>query len=476
MGKRVATTRIYQKETWPLYNEGTGPLYKERKQPAMKTGIDRIAERAREEKNKQFSSLMHHINAELLWDNLNKIPKQSGVGVDKQNVEQAKRQFSTWSKEMIAQIHRRGYKPPPTKRVYIPKMGKTEKRPIAMPTTKDKALQKATVEVLSAIYEQDFLNCSFGGRPRRNAHQAIASLHNATSIKKVSWVFEADLENFFGSIDHEWVENFLKHRVTDPRIVTLIKRWLKAGVMEERQYQEITEGTPQGGPISVLISNIYLHYALDLWIEKVVKKHMKGEIHYIRYLDDFIVCFQYYADAVKFQKALPRRLAKFSLKLAAAKTRLIKFGRFAEKSSKEQGRKLQTLYFLGFTLYCTRNRKGRFKVGMKTEKKRLHRSHVKVKTLLREIRHHRLREQAQAINRILRGHYQYYGVGGNIDSLYRLYCYTIKCWRKYLSSRSQKGKLNWKKYNGILGMFPIQKPKLSFPYTKLVQLGNTVNL
>ena len=437
----------------------------------MRTGIDRIAEKARKEKTFVFTSLTHHITPELLGESLYKIPISSGTGVDGESVQEAKEGFDKWSAEMITAVHRRGYRPPPTRRTYIPKIGKKEMRPIAMPTTKDKVLQKATVKVLNAIYEQDFLKCSFGGREKRSAHQALATLHTAISTRKVRWVYEADLKNFFGSLNHEWVKRFISHRVQDPRIITLINRWLKAGVMEEGEYQQTREGTPQGGPISVLISNVYLHYVLDLWIEKAIKPRMKGEMYYYRYLDDFVIGFQYHADAARFQQVIEKRLEKFSLELELSKTRLVEFGRFAEKSAKAKGKKLKTIYFLGFTLYCTKNRNSGYKLGMKTEKKRLRRSYAKMKLLLRKIRHRKLQEQKAEIEKMLRGHYRYYGVGGNISALYALYRHTIKYWRKSLSSRSQKGKLNWSKYKKILEKFPPIKPRLFLPYSEITKLG-----
>ena len=435
----------------------------------METNIDRIAAKARKESKACFTSLAHHITKELLWENLNKIPKQTGVGIDEQNVQSAKLQFNKWSTEMIQAVHRRGYKPLPARRVYIPKPGKTQKRPIAVPTVADRALQRATAQILNAIYEQDFLNCSFGGRPHKSAHQALATLQGVIMNKKVNWIYEVDLKNYFGSLNHKVVERFIKHRVKDPRILTLIRRWLKAGVMEEGKYQPTEEGASQGGPISVLISNIYLHYVLDLWIEKVVKRHMTGEVYYLRYIDDFVVCFQYQSDATRFQKALTKRLAKFFLEAEPDKTRLIEFGRSA--GHKGQTKKMQTLYFLGFTMYCTKSRTGKFKLGRKTEKTRLRRSHAKMKALIKQLRHFSVKDQEKTINRALIGHYQYYGIGGNIASLYRLYCFVVREWKRSLSLRSQKGKVNWEKYKRMLERYPLKKPKIVLPYRKMTELA-----
>ncbi|WP_245001205.1 group II intron reverse transcriptase/maturase [Caldalkalibacillus thermarum] len=396
------------------------------------------------------------------------IPKQSAPGIDGITQEEASKDFANWSAEMLRAVHRKGYKPPAVNRVWIPKPGKAEKRPLGVPCIADRALQRSTAEVLNAIYEQDFLDCSFGGRPGRGQHHALATLNEIINGKKVSWVLEADLKHFFGSLDHQWMMTFVEHRIGDPRIVRLIQRWLKAGVMEDGEFYASKEGTPQGGSISVLLSNIYLHYVLDLWFEKAVKPRLKGEAYLIRYIDDFIVCFQYRADANRFHEALKKRLHKFKLELEPDKTRLIEFGRFASRQAKAEGKKKpETLYFLGFTHFCTRNRKGNFMVGRKTEKKRLRRSIGKIQTTLRLIRHWPIPEQVEKINQMLRGHYNYYGMAGNLKSLYKVYQATDKYWHKMLCSRSRKGYVTWERYAQIKSWFPIVRPRISIPYKEL---------
>ena len=318
--------------------------------------------------------------------------------------------------------HRQGYKAPNIRRVYIPKPGKTEKRPLGVPTVSNRALQRSTAEVLSAIYEQDFLPCSFGGRPRLSAHHALATLNEVIAGGKIGWVLEADLKNFFGSLDHDWVLRFVEHRVGDPRLINLIRRWLKAGVLEDGVVYPNDEGTPQGGSISVLLSNLYLHHALDLWFERVVKCRLRGETHLVRYIDDFVICFQYRSDALRVQDALRLRLGKFGLTLEPTKTKLVEFGRFAQRHAGNHGRnRPETIYFLGLTLYCTRNQKGNFRVGMRTEKSRLRRSLLSLQELMRQIRHYRIGDQVSEINAVLRGHYAYYGVAGNIRALFKVY-------------------------------------------------------
>jgi len=435
----------------------------------MKTGVGKIADKARVDKKCVFTSLAHHITSESLKESLNKTKPSTSTGIDGQDVDTAKETFATWSHAMLKAMHNKGYRPPPTRRVYIPKPGKDEKRPISIPTIQDRCLQKSVSDVLTAIYEQDFLDCSFGGRPNRSAHIAIVKLQDAIRTKRVNWVFEADLKNFFGSLNQDWVERFLRHRVGDPRILCLIRRWLKAGVMEENQYLQTEKGTAQGGPISVLISNIYLHYVLDLWIEKIVKPRMKGYVYYVRYLDDFVLCFEHKSDAERCQNVLSKRLNKFSLDLEPSKTRLFEFGRYASKRDKQK--KGETFNFLGFTFFCTKTRRGKFKVGMKTDKTRLNRSCVKMKEILRRIRHIPIKEQAKAINLRLRGHYLYYGVGGNSYCIDHFYNFTLRYWRKALSSRSQNGKVNWDKFHKILENFPLCQPKLALPYELMPRLA-----
>jgi group II intron reverse transcriptase/maturase len=381
-------------------------------------------------------------------------------------VKAAKETFDQWIDEMLTSIHRKSYKAPPVRRVWIPKPGKAEKRPIGVPCVADRALQRSVAQVLNAIYEQDFLNCSFGGRPGRGQHNALITMNKIIVGNKVSWVLEADLKNFFGSLDHGWLLRFIEHRVGDPRIISLITRWLKAGIMEDGEYAESEVGTPQGGSISVLLSNLYLHYVLDLWFEKAIKPRLKGECYLIRYIDDFIVCYQHKDDAERFVNVLGKRLEKFSLTLEPNKTRLIEFGRFAVQNAKAQGGKPETLYFLGFTHFCTTSRKGRFMVGRRTEKSRLKRSISKLQDKMREIRHLKVGEQVGKINQMLRGHYNYYGIGGNYQSLDKVYYITKLFLKKMLSSRSWKGKVTWELFKRIMDKYPILRPFIKIPYTK----------
>jgi group II intron reverse transcriptase/maturase len=438
----------------------------------MTTELERIAAKARCEPKLCFTSLAHHISKDRIWESLCRIPNRSAPGCDGQTVSAAKEEFEIWVEPMLQSVHRQGYHPPPIRRVYIPKPGKQEKRPLGVPTVSDRALQRSTAQVLSAIYEQNFLSCSFGGRPQKGAHHALATLNEVIAGKKVSWVLEADIKNFFGSLDHGWLLRFEEHRVGDPRIISLIRRWLKAGILEDGELRPNEEGTPQGGSISVLLSNLYLHYVLDVWFEHAVKPRLGGEAYLVRYIDDFVLCFQYREDAVRVQEVLRKRLKKFKLTLEPTKTKLVEFGRFAQRDAKRRGRRRpETLYFLGFTLYCTTNRRGNFKVGMRTEKTRLCRSMASLRELMRRMRHLPLREQMFNLNRVLRGLYGYYGVAGNFHALQKVYRFVEHYWRRMLCSRSRSGKIPWQIFHQIKERYPLQRPKLVLPYARLQQLA-----
>ena len=284
------------------------------------------------------------------------IPNRSAPGVDGQGVSEAKESFEGWVGVMLQSIHRKGYRAPDIRRVYIPKPGKQEKRPLGVPTVSDRALQRSTSQVLSAVYEQDFLPCSFGGRPGLGAHHALATLTEVIAGSKVGWVLEADLKNFFGSLDHDWLLQFVRHRIGDPRLISLIGRWLKAGVLEDGVVTPSETGTPQGGSISVLLSNVYLHYGLDLWFERVAKPRLRGEAYLVLYIDDFVVCFQYREDALRLEDALRNRLGRFGLTLEPTKTKLVEFGRSRSDTradTAESARKPSTSWALRSTARAT---------------------------------------------------------------------------------------------------------------------------
>ncbi|HBW35570.1 reverse transcriptase domain-containing protein [Desulfosporosinus sp. BICA1-9] len=307
----------------------------------MNIKLERIAERARKETDLKFTSLAHHISKELIWESLARISKYTAPGVDHEAVEGAQKSFNLWFEELMKSIHLKSYIPPTG---------------VGVPRVVDVVLQYSTTEVLSAIYEQDFLNYSFGGRPGRGLHNALATLNEIIAGEKVSWVLEASFKDFFGSLENQWMMGFVQRRVRDPRIISMIRGWLKAGVMKAGKIQASEIGTTQGDSIRVLLSNVYLHYVLDQWFETLVKPGLKGEAYLIRYIDDFIVCFQYRSEATRFHEALEKRLEEFSLSLEPNKTNLVEFGRFPTKHFKDQVKRVDKIYYYGFTNYGTQAR------------------------------------------------------------------------------------------------------------------------
>ena len=369
--------------------------------------------------------------------------------------------------DLSHRLKRGAYRAKPVRRVYIPKADGRQ-RPLGVTALEDKLVQRATVEVLNAIYETDFLGFSYGFRPGRSQHKALDALYCGLDERRVNWVLDLDVRSFFGSLSHEWMLRFVEHRVGDQRLISLIRRWLKAGVFENGEVHPSEEGTPQGGSVSVLLSNVYLHYVLDLWFERVVKPRLRGEACMVRYIDDFVLCFQFRSDALRAQEALVKRLSKFSLNLEPKKTKLVEFGRYAHRHASKRGRKRpETIYFLGFTLYCTRNQKGNFRIGMLTEKSRLRRALMRLQDQMRRMRHLSLREQVNCLNQMLRGHYAYYGVAGNLRALLRVHRAVEHYWRKMLSSRSWHGTVRWEQFQRIKEQFPLLRPKLHYSYKEL---------
>lgn len=336
---------------------------------------------------------------------------------------------------------------------------------MTVPIVEDKLVQAACAKLLSAVYEPDFVEGSYGYRCGRGARDAVKDLTFDLQYGSYGYLAEADVKGFFGSLSHDWLLRFVEHRVGDPRLISLIRRWLKAGALEDGEVHPNEEGTPQGGSISVLLSNVYLHYSLDLWFERVVKPGVPGEAYLGRYIDDFVLCFQYRADALRVQEALCKRLGKFGLTLEPTQTKLVEFGRFAQRYAAKRGRtRPETIYFLGFTLYCTRNLKGNFKVGMRTEKSRLRRSLLSLHDLMRRMRHLPVQEQVSNLNAVLRGHYAYYGIAGNIRALQKVYRAVEGYWHKMLCSRSRAGGITWEVFHQIRERIPLLRPKLYLPY------------
>jgi RNA-directed DNA polymerase len=361
--------------------------------------------------------------------------------------------------DLMARMRRQAYKPQPARRVYIPKPGTDKQRPLGIPAYEDKLAQAVLAEILGAIYEVDFLDCSYGFRPGRGCHEALSALARIIEEKPVNYIVDADIKGFFNNVDHDWLLKFLEVRIADPNILRLISRFLKAGVVDAGIRYDTPEGTPQGGGASPILANIYLHYVLDLWFYLVVRKTCRGQAYLVRYCDDFICCFQYEEDARAFYQMLTPRLAKFNLDIADEKTKIIVFGRKAEET-KQGGGKPDTFDFLGFTHYCGTGRKGQFRVKRKTSAKKFRASLLRCKVWLQQNRN----LPAVVLMNLMRvkmlGHYRYYGVTDNSRALSLFYLEAQKLLFKWLNRRSQRKSFDFHKFQLFLARYPLPKPQI----------------
>ena len=429
------------------------------KKGGMSPGLGRVAERAKRDPDTQFTSLAHLITVDALREAWRSLKKKRSSGVDGVTAQEYEENLE----ENLRDLHRRlvsmKYRAQPVKRVYVPKEG-GKWRPIGIPATEDKIVQAAVRRVLEAIYEQDFFDFSYGFRPGRSAHQALEVLDNAIFRGKVSYVLDADIGTFFDSLDRKVLMELLRRRIKDRSILRLIAKMLHAGVLEDGVRKHPETGSPQGAVISPLLANVYLHYVLDEWVERVVRSRLRGEMYLVRYADDFVFCFQYREDAEQVREVLGKRLAEYGLALNAEKTRLIEFGRFAEENLGRQGRRPETFDFLGFTHICGKSRKGKFVVKRKTAAKRMRRSQKRMSEWCRNHRHVPLDEQHRMLCAKLRGHYNYYGITGNMLSLKKVRNHVVRTWRKWLNRRSQRGRMPWHRFEKVLDRLPLPNPTI----------------
>ena len=415
------------------------------------SALDRVREVAKRDKKVRFTALLHHVTIERLREAFLGIKKNASAGVDGVTWHQYEQDLESNLTDLHSRLHRGAYRAKPSRRAYIPK-GDGRKRPLGIAALEDKIVQRAVGEVLNAIYEADFLGFSYGFRPGRRPHEALDALAAAIRFKKVSFVLDADIRSYFDSIDHKWMETFIEHRIADKRILQLISKWLKAGVIEEGQWRATEEGSPQGASISPLLSNVYLHYVLDLWAHQWRNRHARGDVCIIRWADDFVVGFQYQSDAKRFLAELGERFEKFSLALHPEKTRLIRFGRFAIRDCKRfDGRtKPETFDFLGFTHCCSVNRNGKFKIVRKSIRKRFAAKLRAAKGELRTRMHQPVKEQGKWLRSVLLGYFAYHAVPGNSERIGEFRTQIARMWYKTLRRRSQKSSLTWERMGKLV--------------------------
>lgn len=426
----------------------------------VRTKLACIAQRAQRDKNAKFCSLAHLMNKSTLREAYRRVSNTASPGVDGRTKKEYGENLEENLRNLLERLKKNSFKPLPAKRKYITKVGTNKRRPLGIPAIEDKIVQTALVIILNSIYEEDFLEFSYGFRTGRSQHDALKNLSRDIGTKKVNYIVDADIKGFFDNVDHKWMMEFLKHRIRDTKILNLIKRFLKAGIMEDDKIQESKQGVPQGGSLSPLLANIYLHYALDLWFDKIVVKNCRGEAYITRFADDFVACFQHANDANRFYEALKKRLDKFKLRISEEKTKVIEFGRFAERDVKrKKGHKPETFDFLGITHYCGRSRKGRFKIKWKTSKKKFNAKVKEFNKWMKENRHLSLKEIWEKVNAKLRGHYNYYGVSDNWNNLLRFKERIKSIMYKWLKRRSQKSKINWEKFHRMIKNYPLENPK-----------------
>jgi len=423
----------------------------------VQTKLNRITEIAKSDKKARFDNVMHLINEANLTDCYFMLKTGRATGIDGIDLEEYEKNLGKSLKELTEKMKKFSYHPQPVRRVYIPKAnGKL--RPLGIPCTEDKIVQMGMKRILEAVYETDFLDCSYGFRPDRNCHQALDKLDKIIMTNPVNYIIDADIKGFFDNVNHDWLRKFVEHRISDKSFNRYIVRFLRAGIMEEGKLKETDKGTPQGGILSPILANIYLHYVLDLWVCKVVRKHCKGYVEMVRYADDFVICVENKEEANKILNVLKKRLNKFGLELAEDKTRIIEFGKNADKGD---GQKPETFNFLGFTHFCDKGRKGYFKVGRKTDKNKFNAKLIEMNSWLRTIRNMiKLSDIWKVFCAKLRGHFQYYGVSGNYKGIYRFYKQSMRMLWKWLNRRSQKKSFNLKDFWIFINRLNAPKPKI----------------
>lgn len=427
----------------------------------MQKKLNLIATKAKQDKKLKFTSLIHLINDENLKLCYRELKRNKACGVDGVTVEAYGENLRERLNLLVEKLKTKCYQPQPVKRVYIPKAGKDEKRGLGIPAVEDKLVQIALKKILESIYEADFMNCSYGFRPNKSCHQAVKALREEVVLKPINYIVEVDIRKFFDNVQHDWLMKFLSERISDPNLLGLVKRFLKSGAVESGCYKSTEQGTPQGGIISPLLANIYLHYVLDLWFEKKFKPQSKGMMKLIRYCDDFVVCCESEEDANLFLTSLKERLMKFGLWVAEDKTRIIKFGKRTWQLSEMQNSKSETFNFLGFTHFGTKSRRGRWIMGHKTSKENLARSLKETKEWLKKIRcEFKYKDWWPTLKAKLMGHYNYFGVSGNFRCLKQFRFMVTALVFKWINRQSQKRSMTWEQFVMYTQKYPLPKPRI----------------
>jgi group II intron reverse transcriptase/maturase len=426
-------------------------------------GLERIRQAARQRKKERFTTLLHHISVDLLAEAFGDLKANAAAGVDGLRWEDYERDLVRNIEDLHDRVHRGAYRALPSRRVHIPKPD-GGRRPLAVAALEDKIVQRATVAVLSAIYEEDFLGFSYGFRPGRGAHDAMDALAVGIGSRKVNWILDVDIRSFFDTVSQAWLIRFVEHRIGDRRIIRLIQKWLKAGVLEDGTVTVSDRGTGQGTVISPLLANIYLHYVIDLWAERWRRREATGDMIIVRYADDIVVGFEHEADARRFLDAMHERTREFSLSLHPDKTRLIEFGRHAAQSRKRRGLgKPETFNFLGFTFICGKSRRGKFQLKRKTRRDRMQAKLQAIKQELRRRMHQPIPVLGKWLAQVITGHFNYFAVPTNGRALASFRFYVIDLWQRTLRRRSQRDRTTWQRMARLAHDF-LPKPRILHPW------------
>ena len=417
---------------------------------SVSPALGRIRETARRDKRVRFTALLHHVTVDLLHWSFHQLERHAAAGVDGFTWDQYEEGLESNLIDLCARVHSGAYRAKPSRRQYIPKPDGRQ-RPLGIASLEDKIVQRAVVEILNAIYETDFLGFSYGFRPKRSQHNALDALATAIYRKKVNWILDADIQAFFDTVNWEWLVRFLEHRIADRRLLRLIGKWLKAGVLEDGRVLTVERGTPQGAVISPVLANIYLHYVYDLWVQHWRRQNDIGEVIVVRYADDTVVGFQHRSDAERFLDELRQRLKKFGLELHPQKTRIIEFGRFAARNRKARGLgKPETFAFLGFTHICGTSKSGGYLILRHTIGKRLREKIRQVKETMRRMMHRPITEQALHLRRVMNGYFNYFAVPTNNRAINSFYYHVIWHWHRTLARRSQNGRMPWERMKRLI--------------------------